>query len=1701
MALIKNFGIAGIGQSVQYGKGGGKVVYDTGGSLFKVTSDGTALTNLGVAEPTADSHAASKNYVDQVAQGLDVKESVRVATSANITIDSPPGQIDGVTLTQGDRVLVKAQTTASQNGIYVFSAAGAEMDRAIDMDAPGEFVGSFFFVEEGTANSDQGFVCSTNGTVTVGTTEITFSQFTGTGQITAGTGLSKVGNTISAEVDGEFITIINDKISMTGTGTIGEVLQSDGGGGVTYGAVNLATSVAGILPLANGGLGVNVATDPAGARTNLGLGSMALQNSNLVNITGGTINLTSGTLDLNNDQLSGDVISGGTIDSANLIGGENISIGGFDIAVGTGKTLDVDGVLDVDGADGSQIDNVPIGITTSAAGKFSTLASISVDIDGGFIDNTVIGSQTPVAMTGTTIDATTLLKTNEVTASTGGGDITFTSKIIAQAGIDFGGASVGTGGITADTIDEKTLNTGVTVDGVLLKDDGVTATGTSNLTTATIGTATINGGTMDAVTIGGTTPAAGTFTTMTTDGAVITGGTIENTDVDVTGQTLSLDDNQISGDKIDGGLISDFASQGIDDNVTPLGTVEGDARTTTTILTLEDTNARFDANLIVNGDLTVSGSLTSVNTTNTEIADNSIVLNKGEQAAGVTAGTAGIEIDRGSEDSATLQWNETDDVWEFKVGTALADLKIGSQAMDSIAVNTIYELTQDSDITFGNDIVGTNATFATELFVPKISETVLNNGVTIDGVLLKDGGVYGSLTAEAGDVVDVSAATSLVFAANQISGDSIDGGTIDAITITSLVATTATINGGTADAVTIGGGTSAAGTFLTMTTDGAAITGGTINSTSVGMGDSGSAAGKFSTLESNNVTLTGGTISGTAIGGGTDGSAAGTFSQLTSNNVNLTAGTINGPSLTSDDVTLTGGSINATTVGMGVGGSAAGKFSTLESNNVTLTGGTISGTAIGGGTDGSAAGTFSQLTSNNVNLTAGTINGPSLTSDDVTLTGGSINATTVGMGVGGSAAGKFSTLESNNVTLTGGTADLATVTAANLNSTNVDITGGSISGTSIDLSGQTLTLTNDSVSGNAIHGGTISDANLTGATAGSTMSGYDITVGANRTLDVSAGTLNLAVNSIDGDKIDGGTISNFASTGIDDNANSTKMTLTDTAATFAVAGDFGANTLAAGASTLASLEVTTDAVIHGNLTVSGAVTTTLSETVAIEDNMIELNSNVASNIAPTEDSGLEVNRGSDHNAKWYWDETDDVWSSKDANGTMANISVGEIQAASFGLSGTIATTDGGTGTDTSTFADDSLMKMSGSGSGVAELVKGLPSTVLKVDGAGTLGYDKVDVTTDITGITPISNGGTGLDAAGSEHTVLIANGSGALAYGYQGTLRDINGNLAIDTSGMTTGAEYLDLANTAGRVTMTAKNATGTGLVDLYIQGQNGGDVFLVGQSGEAVLQGDDDTDLTVSGGNSDATNAGDLILKGGNGGAAGISGDVIIKGGLGGATAGKTQVLGATDTLIATFVETATATDSLEIKNGIGGIELAAVGGTEVNLVLAPKTTSANGTGGMVMLPANTVIDFDNSDDMVVSTKKYVDDEIAKVGDNFIRKDFTATGPSSFTVGNIKDVAGKDFYVKSVTIKITTAFQGCDEITVSDGANTFVSPLDVDMSETGLYIIEQGYEDSSLKGATITATLGNSGSSASPTVGRAIVSVEYKAIPTPVTP
>jgi len=259
MAYIYNFGLRGVASDVQFGKDGGRVVYDSGNSLFKVTTDGTTLGNMNVAMPTLDDHAATKRYVDQIAEGLDIKESCRASsTGANVDIALAPSALDGVTLVAGDRVLVKDQTIPAQNGIYVFNGTGAAMTRAVDMDASGEFTGSFFFVEEGTLNSDQGYVVTTNGIVTPDASPVEFTQFTGTGQITAGTALSKSGNTLNVNVDDTYIKVdLSDQLTVKGTTTTGQVLKSDGSSGVVYGAVDLAnaSAVSGILPLANGGLG------------------------------------------------------------------------------------------------------------------------------------------------------------------------------------------------------------------------------------------------------------------------------------------------------------------------------------------------------------------------------------------------------------------------------------------------------------------------------------------------------------------------------------------------------------------------------------------------------------------------------------------------------------------------------------------------------------------------------------------------------------------------------------------------------------------------------------------------------------------------------------------------------------------------------------------------------------------------------------------------------------------------------------------------------------------------------------------------------------------------------------------------------------------------------------------------------------------------------------------------------------------------------------------------------------------------------------------------------------------------------------------------------------------------------------------------------------------------------------------------------
>jgi hypothetical protein len=170
------------------------------------------ITNL--TDPTNPQDAANKRYVDSAVVGIDWKPSVRLATTAAITLATGlenGDTLDGVVLVTGDRVLVKNQTDATENGLYVVAASGAPA-RTSDADTAAEITASFaVFVEEGTVNTDSGWTLTNNGAVTVGTTALSFTQFTGLGQITAGAGLTKTANTLDV-IGGDGITVNADSV-------------------------------------------------------------------------------------------------------------------------------------------------------------------------------------------------------------------------------------------------------------------------------------------------------------------------------------------------------------------------------------------------------------------------------------------------------------------------------------------------------------------------------------------------------------------------------------------------------------------------------------------------------------------------------------------------------------------------------------------------------------------------------------------------------------------------------------------------------------------------------------------------------------------------------------------------------------------------------------------------------------------------------------------------------------------------------------------------------------------------------------------------------------------------------------------------------------------------------------------------------------------------------------------------------------------------------------------------------------------------------------------------------------------------------------------------------------------------------------------------------------------------------------------------
>ena len=247
---------------VTLGNASGDAITVTGTATFTPSADfdggftvaGSQTVDMGanrvtnIATPTASTDATTKAYVDSVKQALDIKDSVKLGTTANLSATYNNGAgtltmdatgvvtIDGVATALNDRILIKDQSTGAQNGIYYVSTAVAVgvagiFTRATDADANSEVTGGMFtFVEAGSANADNAYVLtSVTGTATLGTSALTFTQFSGAGQITAGNGLTKSGITLALGVDDKTIEISSDAARIKG-------ITATANGDILYGA-------------------------------------------------------------------------------------------------------------------------------------------------------------------------------------------------------------------------------------------------------------------------------------------------------------------------------------------------------------------------------------------------------------------------------------------------------------------------------------------------------------------------------------------------------------------------------------------------------------------------------------------------------------------------------------------------------------------------------------------------------------------------------------------------------------------------------------------------------------------------------------------------------------------------------------------------------------------------------------------------------------------------------------------------------------------------------------------------------------------------------------------------------------------------------------------------------------------------------------------------------------------------------------------------------------------------------------------------------------------------------------------------------------------------------------------------------------------------------------------------------------------------
>ena len=411
---------------------------------------GTAIKDEDDMASNSATHLATqqsiKAYVDSVASGLDVRKSVRVATIGNITL-SGTQTIDGVALNADDRVLVKGQTDASQNGIY--TVAGGTWSRASDANVSSKVTaGMFMFVEEGNTNADNGFVLTTNDTITLDTTDLSFTQFSGAGQITAGTGLSKSGNTLTVDASQTHITAV-------GTITTGN----------WQGTPVADAYVANDLTISNGTINntsIGATTASTGKFTSVTVDDIVLD-SKVITMTGSTNDTAVFTVGTNG------ALSIVTTDTAGADANISIIADGTAELAGTTVTLNSSGGITLDADNGT--------ITFSDGG-----VSLGTITNAGFTGD-IIGNASGSAATVTGAAQTAITSVGTLTGLTVNGDVTISDGTndfnIASHdgtnGLKLAGTLVTTSAAELNIMDGSTSATATTIvdaDRVVLNDNG-----------------------------------------------------------------------------------------------------------------------------------------------------------------------------------------------------------------------------------------------------------------------------------------------------------------------------------------------------------------------------------------------------------------------------------------------------------------------------------------------------------------------------------------------------------------------------------------------------------------------------------------------------------------------------------------------------------------------------------------------------------------------------------------------------------------------------------------------------------------------------------------------------------------------------------------------------------------------------------------------------------------------------------------------------------------------------------------------------------------------------------------------------------------------------------------------------------------------------------------------------------------------------